>query len=128
MLGDSPVMATLAVDDIEAAKKFYGETLGLRYDKDNEGGVVYDSGGAKCFIYVSEFAGTNQATAASWNVDDIESVVSDLKSKGVTFEHYDFEWAKLEGDIHVMGEGDHVGKAVWFKDPAGNILNISSGM
>ena len=62
-------------------------------------------------------------TAASWSVgDDLDAVIADLKSKGVTFEHYDMPDITLEGDVHVMGEL----KAAWFKDPDGNILNLVS--
>lgn len=75
-----------------------------------------------CSIYPSEYAGTNQATAASWGVgDDLDAIVQDLTSKGVAFEHYDdLPGTTREGDVHVMGEL----KAVWFKDPDGNILNL----
>jgi catechol 2,3-dioxygenase-like lactoylglutathione lyase family enzyme len=71
MLGECKVMATIAVKDIERAKKFYGETLGLKQVNEFEGGVTYESGGVALFVYPSEFAGTNQATSASWLVDDV---------------------------------------------------------
>jgi hypothetical protein len=73
-------------------------------------------------VYPSEFAGTNQATAASWAVgDDFDAIVQDLKGKGVTFEHYDeLPETTREGDVHMLGDS----KAVWFKDPDGNILNL----
>jgi hypothetical protein len=73
-------------------------------------------------VYRSEYAGTNQATAVTWAVDDIEKEVKTLKTKGVKFEHYDMPGLKLEGDVHV---NDHM-KVAWFKDPDGNILNIVS--
>ena len=86
---------------------------------------MYKSGSSVIFIYPSEFAGSNKATAVGWGVgDDIERVVSELKAKGVIFEHYDMPQAKLEGDIHVMGEL----KSAWFKDPDGNILNLVNKM
>ena len=73
-------------------------------------------------VYPSEYAGTNQATAASWAVgDDFDAIVQDLRAKGVTFEHYDdLPETTREGDVHVMDAY----KAVWFKDPDGNILNL----
>jgi len=72
-------------------------------------------------VYESRFAGTNQATSATWIVrDDLAGVVKDLAAKGVKFEHYDMPGMQLEGDVHVMGDG----KAAWFKDPDGNILAI----
>ena len=124
MLGNNEVCAVLAVKDLEAAKKFYGETLGLEGSKESDGGIFYKSGKSGVFIYPSQYAGTNQATAAAWDVDDIEAAVAELKDKGVTFEHYDLPGATLEGDIHIMGEL----KSAWFKDPDGNILNLVKGM
>lgn len=125
MLGNSEVCACLAVKDLDATKQFYGETLGLEATKESPGGVFYKSGKSGVFVYPSQYAGTNQATAAAWDVDDIESAVAELKDKGVTFEHYDdMPETKLEGDIHVMGEV----KSAWFKDPDGNILNLVNGM
>lgn len=123
MLGDKNVHAILPVKNLEEAKKFYEETLGLKKVDENAGGVVYGSGSSKVFVYPSEFAGTNQANAASWDVEDVDSMVAGLKSKGVTFEHYDMPGITLQGDVHVMGEM----KAAWFKDPSGNILCLSNG-
>jgi len=127
MLADYKIQAMVAVKDIEVARKFYAETLGLKQTGENQGGVSFESGGVNFFVYVSEFAGTNKATTASWNVEDIEGIVADLKAKGVEFIHYDFEWAKLEGDIHVMGDNAEA-KAAWFKDPDGNIFGLNWGM
>ena|SRR5579862_2936108 len=128
MLGDKAVAAVIAVKDMDAAKKFYEGTLGLtKGDMDDPGGTMYKAGGGTMlFVYTSQFAGTNQATAATWGVGgDLEKIVADLKSKGVTFEHYDnMPETRLEGDIHVMGEM----KSVWFKDPDGNILNLVNQM
>ena len=123
MLGESTVVATLAVNDISKAKEFYGTTLGLKQLDENPGGVMYASGEGKLFVYQSQTAGSGQATCASWNVSDIQSVVDDLKSRGVSFEHYDtMPGITLEGDLHVMGPS----KSAWFKDPDGNILNVVS--
>ncbi len=125
MLGDKDVCGVLAVKDMSTAKKFYEDTLGLTVDKSDESGVLYKSGNGRIYVYQSEFAGTNKATAAAWTADNIEEIVNDLKGKGVNFEHYDnIPGATLEGDVHIMGSV----KAAWFKDPDGNILNIVSGM
>jgi hypothetical protein len=74
------------------------------------------------FVYESEYAGTNRATAASWAVgDDFDAIVDDLRAKGVAFEHYDdLPETTRDGDVHVMGEL----KGAWFKDPDGNILSL----
>ncbi len=121
MLGSNDVMACLAVKDLEAAAKFYGETLGLEKGMESPGGTFYKSGNGGVFVYPSQFAGTNKATAVAWSVDDVDGTVEELKGKGVTFEHYeDMPETTLEGDVHVMGEQ----RMAWFKDPDGNILNI----
>jgi catechol 2,3-dioxygenase-like lactoylglutathione lyase family enzyme len=126
MLGDKTAVATVAVKDIEVAKKFYEETLGLKKDQENPGGIAYKSGNSWVFVYPSEYAGSNKATTVSWGVgNDLEKVVDDLKSKGVKFEQYDnLPGVTRDGDIHLMGGL----KAVWFKDPDGNILNIVNEM
>jgi catechol 2,3-dioxygenase-like lactoylglutathione lyase family enzyme len=125
MLGDKTAAATVAVKDIEAGKKFYEETLGLTKAEDDPGGILYKSGDSFVFVYQSEFAGTNKATAVSWGVgEDIQSVVDGLKAKGVSFEQYEIPGATHEGDVHVIGDL----KAAWFKDPDGNILNITNKM
>ena len=75
-------------------------------------------------MYRSQFAGTNQATAVTWQVgDDIGRIAAALKDRGVRFEHYDMPGTTLEGDLHVMGGM----KVAWFKDPDGNILNLING-
>ena len=126
MLSDKTVVATIAVKDLEAAKKFYETTLGLKASGDEDpGGIMYKSGPSYLFVYKSDYAATNKATAASWGVgDDIESVVSQLEAKGVKFEKYDMPNARREGAVHIMGQL----KAAWFKDPDGNILNIANKM
>lgn len=125
MLGDTNAMATLAVADLTAARDFYENTLGLtKVDggTDDVGAIVYRSGGSTVLVYESRYAGTNQATAASWAVgDDFDSIVQDLKGKGVSFERYDdLPGTTRDGDVHIMGEL----RSVWFKDPDGNILNL----
>ncbi len=122
MLGDNDAAATLAVRDMERARDFYENTLGLAPLQEVPGAMMYKSGNSVVLVYPSEYAGTNQATAASWAVgDDFDAIVEDLKAKGVTFEHYDdLPETTREGDVHIAGEF----KAVWLKDPDGNILNL----
>ena len=119
------VMANIAVKDLERARKFYAETLGLREaGREGDEVIAFMAGNSKLLVYRSEHAGTNKATAATWIVgDDVEGVVKALKAKGVKFEHYDLPGMKRKGDVHV---GDGM-KVAWFKDPDGNILNIASG-
>jgi catechol 2,3-dioxygenase-like lactoylglutathione lyase family enzyme len=122
MLGSKETAATLPVKDLERARDFYENTLGLTPAMENPGAVVYRSGNSMVLVYPSEYAGTNKATAASWAAgDDFEAVVESLRAKGVTFEHYDdLPDTTREGDVHVS-EGF---RGVWFKDPDGNILAV----
>ena len=121
MLRDTDVMATVAVKDMKRASDFYQGTLGLTPGQNEEGmAIAYKTGGSMILVYKSDFAGTNQATAASWAVDDVAAVVNELKAKGVNFERYDFPGVDHEGDVHVMGDR----KNAWFKDPDGNILAV----
>ena len=124
MLGDKNVHAVVATKDLEAAKNFYEGTLGLQQIGQESEGVMYKSGDSKLLVYKSQFAGTNQATSASWEVeaDALAGVVEQLKAKGVSFEHYEMPGITYEGDVHVMGDM----KAAWFKDPDGNILCVGT--
>ena len=122
MVGGKDAAATLAVSDLQRARDFYENTLGLTMLQEVPGAILYKSGNSVVLVYPSEYAGTNRATAASWAVgDDFDAIVQDLKTKGATFEHYDdLPDTTREGDVHVTGDF----KSVWFKDPDGNILNL----
>ncbi len=125
MLGAKEAMATVAVRDLQAAKKFYEGTLGLRQTEAQEQeAVTYQAGPGKLLVYRSQFAGSNKATAVTWLLGgEVEKVVKGLRSKGVTFEHYQMPGLTLRGDIH---EGQGM-QAAWFKDPDGNIHALVSG-
>jgi catechol 2,3-dioxygenase-like lactoylglutathione lyase family enzyme len=121
VLSDQNATATIAVKDFDKARKFYEDVLGLKPDGNGEPGMqTYRSGGSRVLVYQSSFAGTNKATAATWEVGEVDLEVRALKDKGVAFEHYDMPGMTLKGDVHVMGDF----KAAWFKDPDGNILAI----
>jgi catechol-2,3-dioxygenase len=125
MLGGKDAMATVAVRDLPSAKKFYEGTLGLKQTaSQGDEAITYQAGATKLLVYRSQFAGSNQATAATWLIgNDMEKVVQGLRTKGVAFEHYQMPGLTLKGDIH---EGDGL-KAAWFKDPDGNIHALVSG-
>jgi len=125
MLNGNDVIANIAVRSLDTARKFYAGTLGLKeVDAEGEELIVFKSGKTSLFVYRSEYAGTNKATAVTWVVgDEIENDVRALKAKGVAFEHYDMAGLKREGDLHVGGDM----KIAWFKDPDGNILSLVSG-
>ncbi len=122
MLGNKEAVATIAVKDLAAARKFYEGTLGLEVlNAEGSEAVTYQSGGSKVIIYRSQFAGTNQATAANWLVGaDIDAIVKTLADRGVPFEHYDLPGLTRQGHLHTVGTF----KTAWFKDPDGNIISL----
>ena len=124
MLGKADATPMIAVSDLDRARKFYQDKLGLAA-KEEMGGEVLEmkSGDTRITVYRSEFAGTNKATALTFDVDDIDSEVRELKDKGVFFEHYDMPGLERQGDLYVA-EGM---KTAWFKDPDGNILSLFEG-
>ena len=121
MLGKADATPMIAVSDLDRAKSFYKEKLGLAVDNEwGDEGVTLKSGDTLVNVYRSEFAGTNKATALNFDVDDLEAEVTELKSKGIMFEHYDLPGLEQRGDLYVA-EGM---KTAWFKDPDGNILSL----
>jgi catechol 2,3-dioxygenase-like lactoylglutathione lyase family enzyme len=120
MLGSARPVATVAVSDIERAKKFYGETLGLKAKDERSDGIRYEAGESWFLVYPSQFAGTAKSTYMSFDVDDLEKEVAELRDRGVTFEEYDLPGLKtVNGIAEIQGV-----KGAWFKDPDGNILSV----
>jgi catechol 2,3-dioxygenase-like lactoylglutathione lyase family enzyme len=123
MLGDKDAVATIAVKDLDVARKFYEGTLGLKPAEEQEpGSLTLKSGSSTIFLYESQYAGTNQATALTWGEVDVDGIVQALKAKGVKFEHYDdLPDTTQEGDVHAAGDL----RLAWLKDPDGNILALA---
>lgn len=121
MLRDQDSSAIVAVSDIDRAKTFYRDVLGLEVTEDSGQVVTFRTGATRLVVYVSDYAGTNKANAVVWGVgDQLETIVSDLRDKGVTFERY--EGMDYAEGIHRAGDF----RMVWFKDPDGNILHLNS--
>ncbi|KXF74983.1 glyoxalase [Paramesorhizobium deserti] len=124
MLKKKASSAIIAVSDIERARRFYSDTLGLELnEKGMEGVLVYKTGATHLVVYPSEFAGTNKANAVVWDCGaDIDAIAADLRAKGVKFEHYEMNGVTYKDGVH---DADGF-KMVWFKDPDGNILHLNS--
>jgi catechol 2,3-dioxygenase-like lactoylglutathione lyase family enzyme len=129
VLSDLTVMATLASADLERSRKFYEGMLGLSEapdsaEADMPGGIAYKCGNGNIFVYESEYAGTNKATAVTFLAtdDQFDKEVDRLRQKGVSFITFDFEGMEWEGEVAKMADL----RAVWFTDPDGNILNIGT--
>ena len=121
MLSDNDSAAIVAVKNLAEAKDFYANTLGLPLVKGDDNVLEFETGDTSLIVYVSEFAGTNQANAVVWGVGKaFDAIIADLQAKGVVFEHYDM--MERDGDVHLAGDF----KAAWFKDPDGNLLHLNN--
>ena len=120
MLKDAPIIPYIPVSDLARARKFYSEKVGLEPSMENNGGLTYECGGTKVFMYVSGGAGTSKASQAFWNVNDLRAEVAELRKRGVTFEQYDFPGMTMKDGI--MEADDSL--AAWFKDSEGNIMAL----
>ena len=126
MLNDSKVTANIPAADIDRARSFYADKLGLTPIQENPGGLIYQTaGGTAFFLYPTEYAGQAGHTIAQFHVSDVATEVKDLQSKGVVFEHYDLPDITWDGDIASAGD---MGKMAWFKDSEENVLCIDDMM
>jgi catechol-2,3-dioxygenase len=122
MLNESKVTANIPASDLERARHFYADTLGLKPSGEDLGGLHYTTdGGTSFYLYQTEYAGQAAHTIAQWHVASVPDEVSDLQARGVRFEHYDMPGATWDGAVASM-EG--MGSAAWFKDSEGNIMCI----
>jgi catechol 2,3-dioxygenase-like lactoylglutathione lyase family enzyme len=122
MLADTKAFSGFAVDDLDEARRFYGETLGLRTSVlDEENGLIalHLAGDRETLVYRKPDLEPANYTILNFSVDDIDATVDDLAARGVRFERYDgFD----QDDKAVLrGPGPQI---AWFKDPAGNILSV----
>jgi catechol 2,3-dioxygenase-like lactoylglutathione lyase family enzyme len=117
------VAAMLPVKDLERAKQWYMDHLGVKPEYEDPNGVQFLTGeGTQFWVYPSQFAGTNQATAMGFLAKDLSAEMEALRSKGITFESYDIPGVKTdEHNVADFGEGD---RGAWFKDPDGNIIAL----
>jgi catechol 2,3-dioxygenase-like lactoylglutathione lyase family enzyme len=127
MLGGAGIVAIVPVSDVEAAIRFYGETLGLelqerRDDLPENREAEFRAGQGTLLVYESVGAGKSRHTIAGFRVDDLDEVVGRLRERGVEFEEYDLPQMKTEGGIAAVGDV----RAAWCRDPDGNLLAIES--
>jgi catechol 2,3-dioxygenase-like lactoylglutathione lyase family enzyme len=121
MLERFDFVATLPAADLERAKAWYRDKLGLEPAEKHEGALVYRAGPSAFQLYPTQHAGTARNTLGVWYADDIDAVVADLRSRGVEFEEYDFPGLKTEDGIADLG----FERSAWFKDSEGNTLAIA---
>jgi len=122
MLKERDIIAVLPAKDLARAQGFYRDVLGLEPSEvlDDEN-VIYRCGNGTSFLlYLTDNAGTAKNTQMGWGSDNLEKDVDDLRGRGVAFEEYDFPGLKTENGIATTTAG----KAAWFLDSEGNILNL----
>jgi catechol 2,3-dioxygenase-like lactoylglutathione lyase family enzyme len=126
MLKDSKAFSGFSVNDIDAAKAFYGETLGLQVDENAEmGGLLtihINGNNNNILVYPKPNHQPATYTILNFQVKDVEATVKELAARGVKFEIYDSEYLKT--DEHGVSKGNGGPTIAWFKDPAGNFLSV----
>ncbi len=120
MLDRFDIVPMLPARDLERAKRFYEEKLGLAPESEDPGAAHYRSGSTSFDLYPTQNAGTAQHTLAAWMVEDIRGTVGELRGRGIEFEEYDFPGLKTEDGIADLG----FELAAWFRDSEGNILSL----
>jgi len=120
MLSQSKAFSSFSVDDIQKAKKFYEEVLGLKTESPMDMLAIKTSGNNDIFIYSKPNHEPATFTVLNFPVDDINKAVDDLIAKGITFEQYHYD--QLDTDEKGIAHGEPM--VAWFKDPAGNILSV----
>jgi catechol 2,3-dioxygenase-like lactoylglutathione lyase family enzyme len=128
MLNEGKVATRLPAQDLVRARAFYADKLGLLAIEEREGGLRYVCAGAEFALFESAGAASGDHTQMAWEVDDIEATVTELRSRGVVFEEYDFPGLKtvngiatIEGNYPSKGSGE---RGAWFRDSEGNLLAI----
>jgi catechol 2,3-dioxygenase-like lactoylglutathione lyase family enzyme len=129
MLKDGRVATRLPAQDLERARKFYAEKLGLDPSEERPGGLLYHCAQGTFAIFESTGASSGTFTQMSWDVDDIHATVAELKDRGVVFEDIDLPGLEtVDGIAAVAGnypsKGGRGERAAWFRDSEGNMLGV----
>jgi catechol 2,3-dioxygenase-like lactoylglutathione lyase family enzyme len=128
MLSKARVATRLPARDLERARAFYAEKLGLEPAEERAGGLRYVCAGGEFALFESAGSATGDHTQMGWEVEDIEATVAELRSRGVVFEEYDLPGlrtvggiAEIEGNYPSKGTGE---RGAWFRDSEGNMVGI----
>jgi catechol 2,3-dioxygenase-like lactoylglutathione lyase family enzyme len=128
MLNEGRAATRLPAQDMDRARAFYAEKLGLEPVEERPGGLRYVCAAGEFALFESAGAASGDHTQMGWEVDDIDATVAELRSRGVVFEEYDFPGlttvdgiADIEGNYPSKGTGE---RGAWFRDSEGNMLGI----
>lgn len=129
MLRQANVAGRIPVRDLERARSFYAEKLGLEPVEERPGGLRYRCGGGEFALFESAGAASGTHTQMAWDVEDLDATVRELSARGVVFEEYDFPGLEtVDGIAEVEGnypsKGGNGERAAWFRDSEGNLLGI----
>ena len=125
MLSEARVEARLPTQDLARARRWYADKLGLEPVEEREGGLRYEGPEGVFCLYASAGASDGSFTQMAFYVDDVESAVASLRSRGVAFEEYEGAVngiMDIEGNYPSKGRGE---RAAWFRDCEGNMLGIA---
>ena len=133
MLNESKVATRLPAQDLERARRFYAEKLGLKPVEERPGGLKYRCKNGYFVLFESRGAASGEHTQMAWEIEDIETVVAELRKRGVVFEEYDLPGLKtVNGIADVSGNYPSSGgigeRGSWFRDSEGNLLAIGQPM
>jgi catechol 2,3-dioxygenase-like lactoylglutathione lyase family enzyme len=121
MLGEHPVEVVLLATDLKASREFYAEKLGLEIEQETDDAVTFRCKGESRLTASASTTGTaDEQTQAAWRVDDLESELAELRSRGVEILEYDTPELKSENGIVDTGDALHA----WIMDPGKNTLGI----
>ena len=122
MLRDLQAFSSFSTNDVAAAKRFYGDTLGLDVSEGNEGLNLTLPGGGNVFLYPKPNHEPASFTVLNFQTSDLAAEMATLRGKGIEFERYDMPDLKTDPDgVMRSGEGPEI---AWFKDPAGNVISL----
>jgi catechol 2,3-dioxygenase-like lactoylglutathione lyase family enzyme len=128
-LSDSKVATRLPAQDLDRARRFYAERLGLEPADERPGGLLYRVGGGEFALFLSAGRPSGEHTQMGFEVDDIEATIAELRARGVAFEDYDAPGLRTSDGIADI-EGNYPSKdargerGAWFRDSEGNLIGI----
>jgi catechol 2,3-dioxygenase-like lactoylglutathione lyase family enzyme len=127
------VATRLPAQDLERARAFYAEKLGLEPAEERPGGLLYHGASGDFALFQSAGAPSGEHTQMAWEVDDLDAVVAELRARGVVFEEYDLPGLpQVDGIAEVEGNYPSKGGigelAVWFRDSEGNLIGIGQAL
>jgi len=132
VLSAARVATRLPARDLNRARRFYAEQLGLEPSEERPGGLLYRCGGAEFALFLSTGSSPGTFTQMAWNVDDLDATVAELKARGVEFEEVDVPGLKtVDGIAQVAGNYPSKGtgeQAAWFRDSEGNLIGVGQAV